>query len=93
MTDQKKGHVMELKHYMRPSAVAKDKELITEQVRIGSATFKFLERMESRRKNQECMLTLDMRGKVPYECKSYVHRNRVFWMDDVSCGMFLNGLK
>jgi len=38
------------------------------------------------------MLTLDMRGKVPYECKSHVYRNRVFWMDDISFSIFLRGL-
>jgi hypothetical protein len=84
---------IEIKHYKRVSANSKNKELITEKVHVGSATFKFLERMESRRRKQECLLTLDMRGKVPEECKKYIHKNKTFWMDDASYKIFVEGLK
>ncbi len=67
--------------------------MVTKRARLGSATVEFLRRMEERRINQECMLTLDMRGKVAYECSSYQYRNRTFWMDDISYGIFLRGLE
>ena len=83
----------ELKHYMRPSSSAQQKELVVEKVQAGSSTARFLERMEERRRKRECMLVVDMRGKTPYECRSYAYRNRVFWLDDPSYRTFLRGLK
>ncbi len=83
----------EIKHYMRRDARARDKELVTEKVEIGSATYTFLQRMEERRLSQECMLRLDMRGKVPHECHRYVYRNREFWLDQISHEMFSKGLR
>lgn len=83
----------ELKHFIRADAHAKQREIVVEQVKAGSASFEFLKKMESRRKKHECVRSIDMRGKVPYECKSYIHKNQVFWMDDISYGIFLKGLK
>ena len=83
----------ELKHYIRANSRATERELIVERVSTGSASFDFLKKMEARRKKHICVRTIDMRGKVPYECKSYVHKNQVFWMDDISYGIFLKGLR
>jgi len=83
----------EIKHYMRPDNRSRDKELVTERVEIGSATHTFLQRMEERRLSQECMLRLDMRGKVPHECRRYQYRDREFWLDQVSYEMFARGLR
>lgn len=93
MSDQNSESMMEIKHYIRPDARARNKELVTERVQHGSMTFEFLQRMERRRVRQECQLNLDMRGKVPYECKRYTYRNRVFWMDDLTYEMFSASLR
>jgi len=83
---------VELKHFIRANSHAVNRELVVEHVTSGSASFKFLKRMEERRKKQECVRAIDMRGRVPYECKSYVHNNQVFWMDDISYNIFQKGL-
>lgn len=93
MSDRKSSGFGEIKHYMRPDARARDKRMVTEKVTEGSPTFEFLQRMEVRRTKQACLLGVDMRGKVPLECNSYHYRNRVFWMDEISYGMFLRSLK
>lgn len=93
MSEQNSEPVGEIKHYIRPDARARDKELVTERVQHGSMTFQFLQRMERRRLQQECQLNVDMRGKVPYECRRYTYRNRVFWMDDLTYELFINGLR
>lgn len=93
MSEQNSEPVTEVKHFIRPDARARDKELVTERVQHGSPTFQFLQRMERRRLQQECQLNVDMRGKVPYECRRYTYRNRVFWMDDLSYEMFAQGLR
>jgi len=93
MTKKTSQSVTELKHFIRANSSASDREIIVEQVKTGSASFHFLKKMEDRRKEQECVRMIDMRGRVPYECKSYVHKNQVFWMDDISYKIFLKGLK
>ena len=93
MSEQKSESITEIKHYIRPDARARSKELVTERVQQGSMTFDFLQRMERRRVQQECQLSVDMRGKVPYECKRYNYRNRAFWMDDLTYELFANGLR
>ncbi len=93
MSDPNSEHVGEIKHYIRPDARARDKELVIERIQHGSPTFQFLQRMEYRRLQQECQLNVDMRGKVPYECKRYNYRNRVFWMDELTYETFINGLR
>lgn len=85
--------ITELRHYIRANAKATDHEIIIEKVKTGSASFQFLKKMEKRRKQQECVRSIDMRGRVPYECKSHVHKNQVFWMDDISYEIFRNGLE
>ena len=91
--NKKSTATTELKHFIRADSRAKKREIVVEQVKAGSASFEFLKKMESRRKKHECVRGIDMRGKVPYECKSYIHKNQVFWMDDISYGIFLKGLK
>ncbi len=93
MTNKPSADTTELRHYIRANKNASEREIIVEEVRAGSASFDFLKKMENRRKRHECVRTVDMRGKVPYECKSYVHKNQVFWMDDISYSIFLKGLK
>jgi len=89
---KKPNQITELKHYIRANMKTDEREIIVEQVQAGSASFKFLKRMEEGRKYQECVRTIDMRGKVPYECKSYVHKNQVFWMDDISYNIYKKGM-
>jgi hypothetical protein len=93
MSNKSTPATTELRHYIRANKNAAKREIIVEEVRVGSSSFDFLKKMENRRKKHECVRTVDMRGKVPYECKSYVHKNQVFWMDDISYGIFLRGLK
>lgn len=93
MSEQNSESVTEVKHFIRPDARAREKQLVTERVQQGSMTFEFLQRMERRRLQQECQLNVDMRGKVPYECRRYNYRNRVFWMDDLTYEMFKEGLR
>lgn len=84
---------IELKHFIRANSHAVKREMVVEHVTAGSTSFKFLQRMEERRKKQECVRSIDMRGRVPYECKSHIHNNQVFWMDDISFRIFQKGLK
>ncbi len=93
MSKKSTSTTTELKHFIRTDTRAAQRELVVEQVKAGSASFDFLKKMEARRKKHECVRTIDMRGKVPYECKSYIHKNQVFWMDDISCSIFFKGLK
>jgi len=93
MNKKSPSSTTELKHFIRTDTRATQREIVIEQVKAGSASFDFLKKMEARRKKHECVRMVDMRGKVPYECKSYVHKNQVFWMDDISCGIFFKGLK
>ncbi|HED17595.1 MAG TPA: hypothetical protein ENI64_12380, partial [Gammaproteobacteria bacterium] len=65
----KEHNVATLKHYMRTDQNARSKHLVIEHVVSGSHTFEFLDRMKTRRRKQECVMNVDMRGKVPYECK------------------------
>lgn len=57
-----------------------------------SATAVFLERMEAARLKRECILILDMRGKVPGVCQKYLHKGREFYLDDISHSLFQKGL-
>lgn len=82
-----------VKHYRRVSANAAEKELVTEQVIAGSETASFLDKMEAKRILRPCFETIDMRGKVPGECRKYLLNNRIFFMDDVSYGLYQQGLK
>ncbi len=73
-----------------------DKEQTTSVVKgsnIGPETVRFLQRMEAKRAQRECLRTLDMRGKVPGECKSYFYRGRLMWLDSISFDIFRRGLK
>lgn len=89
----KKQKLTTLKHYMRTNQNARRKDLVTEHVVQGSPTFEFLDRMRTRRRKQECVMNLDLRGKVPYECKSVKYRNREFWLDDISHKNFKSGIQ
>jgi len=91
-TQEKKTETLEIKHYKRSHAGASSKELVTEQVEIGSATFAFIQRMEEKRLEKECFRMLDMRGKVKDECKAHIFNGQTLWLDDVSCKLFFEGL-
>jgi len=93
MSKKSTSSTTELKHFIRTDTRASQREIVVERVKAGSASFEFLKKMEARRKKHECVRMIDMRGKVAYECKSYIHKNQVFWMDDISLGIFLKGLK
>lgn len=82
-----------IKHYRRAHAGARDKELIAERVADGSETAQFLRKMEAQRIRRPCFETIDMRGKVPGECRKYLINNRVFWLDDASYALYQQGLK
>ncbi len=88
-----KQTVTTLKHYKRENQNSREKGLVTEHVVKGSPTFEFLDRMSIRRRKQECVMNLDLRGKVPYDCKPVNYRDRQFWLDDISSETFTQGLK
>lgn len=91
-TEDKKSEPLEIKHYKRSHAGASSKELVTEQVEIGSATFAFIQRMEEKRLEKECFRMLDMRGKVKDECKPHIFNGQTLWLDEVSRKLFFEGL-
>ncbi len=84
---------IKVRHYRRSSVYAGEKELIIETVNDGSETARFLEKMEYRRLERPCYLTLDMRGRVPGECRRHVLNNRIFHLDDTSYGIYQRGLR
>ncbi len=81
-----------VKHYRSAYAGAREKELIVEKVTEGSETGRFLNKMEEMRIRKPCFETIDMRGKVPGECQRYMLNNREFYLDDVSYGLYQDGL-
>lgn len=82
-----------VKHYRSAYAGAREKELITEKVAEGSETGRFLHKMEEKRIRKPCFETIDMRGKVPGECQRYLLHNREFYLDDISHGIYQEGIK
>lgn len=84
---------LQIKHYKRSHAGAASKELITEQVETGSATFSFIQRMKAQQLRKECFRVLDMRTKVDSECRAHNFRGRTFWLDDISYKLFVEGLE
>ena len=81
-----------VKHYRRAHAGAQEKELVVEKVTVGSETGRFLNKMEEMRIRKPCFETIDMRGKVRGECQRYMLNNREFYLDDVSYGLYQDGL-
>lgn len=84
---------IEVKHFKRTHKGGSEKVLITERVTEDSETAQFLQQLEVKRLTRACQLTLDMRGKVPGECRSYLINNKVFYLDDISLGILNKGLK
>lgn len=82
-----------VKHYRRVSAGAREKELVVEKVALGSETGRFLDKMEEKRIRKPCFERIDMRGKVAGECERYMLHNREFYLDDISYGLYQEGLK
>jgi len=81
-----------VKHYRRAHAGAQEKELVVEKVTVGSETGRFLNKMEEMRIRKPCFETIDMRGKVRGECQRSMLNNREFYLDDVSYGLYQDGL-
>lgn len=84
---------IEVKHYKRTHKGGSEKTLVVERVTDDSETAQFLQQLEVKRLTRACQLTLDMRGKVPGECRSYLINNKVFYLDDISLAILNKGLK
>lgn len=84
---------LEIKHFRSVSRGDREKSLVTELVEDGSETHQFLQKMEEARKKRECLLTVDMRGKVAGLCQRYQHKDRVFFLDDVSKNILERGME
>lgn len=82
-----------LRHYMSRSKNAQHKEMIEQVIREGTSAHHFLEKLEQRRKSQECYRNIDLRGQVKGVCRSYLYRNRLMWMDDKSYAQFRSALE
>ena len=83
---------IKVNHYKSLRPGAGEKTLVTEVVTTDSETGRFLEKMERKRLLRPCFETIDMRGKVPGECRRYLLNNRVFYLDDVSYGIYQKGV-
>jgi c-di-GMP-binding flagellar brake protein YcgR len=84
---------IEVKHYKRTHKGEREKSLVIERVTSDSETAQFLQQLEVKRLTRACQLTLDMRGKVPGACRSYLINNKVFYLDDISLAILNKGLK
>jgi len=84
---------IEVKHFKRAHKGEREKSLVTERVTSDSETAQFLQQLEVKRLTRACQLTLDMRGKVPGACRSYLINNKVFYLDDISLAILNKGLK
>lgn len=84
---------IEVKHYKRTHKGGSEKTLVIERVSDDSETALFLQQLELKRLTRACQLTLDMRGKVQSECRSYLINNKVFYLDDISLAILNKGLK
>ncbi len=77
-----------ISHYK--SVGRRGKQLVEEDVKAGSDTARFLERMEQRRLSTPCHITIDMRGKVPGECEPYEFDKLVHYLDEQCVEIFEN---
>jgi|GEM_PF-2656431 len=59
---------------------------------MSKPTSDFLRQMEARRRQKPSPRSVDMRGKVPGECRCHEHNGRQFWLDDISYAIFKRGL-
>ncbi len=84
---------IEVKHFKRTHKGEREKSLVIERVTSDSETAQFLQQLEAKRLTRACQLTIDMRGKVPGACRSYLINNKVFYLDDISLAMLHKGLK
>lgn len=82
-----------VKHFRRASVGSNEKQLITEIVVCGSATGRFLQRLEESRLTRPCFQTIDMRGRVAGDCRPYAFNDRIHYFDDISFQMFEQGLR
>jgi hypothetical protein len=64
------------------------KTLVKEEVKAGSDTARFLERMEQRRLSTPCHIAIDMRGKVEDTCEAYEFQGLVHYMDEKCIDIF-----
>lgn len=64
------------------------KQLVDEEVKSGSDTARFLERMEQRRLATKCQLAIDMRGKVADKCEVYKYKGLTHYMDEKCINIF-----
>ncbi|NVJ49729.1 MAG: PilZ domain-containing protein [Gammaproteobacteria bacterium] len=64
------------------------KQLVEEDVKAGSDTAKFLERMEQRRLASPCYIAIDMRGKVEQPCKPYQFEGLTHYLDKQCISIF-----
>ncbi|NVJ59453.1 MAG: PilZ domain-containing protein [Gammaproteobacteria bacterium] len=64
------------------------KQLVNEEVKSGSDTARFLERMEQRRLAAKCQIAIDMRGKVADKCEAYYFEGLTHYMDEKCIDIF-----
>ncbi|MCO7225719.1 PilZ domain-containing protein [Pleionea sp. CnH1-48] len=83
MADNEKNII---RHYK--STGRSGKQIVDEEVKEGSDTAHFLARMELRRLSMACNITMDMRGKVPGECKIFEYEGYAHYLDDKCIEIF-----
>ncbi|WMS86646.1 PilZ domain-containing protein [Pleionea litopenaei] len=64
------------------------KQLVEEDVKAGSDTARFLERMEQRRLATPCYIAIDMRGKVEDSCRAYTFEGLTHHLDQKCINLF-----
>ncbi len=82
-----------VKHYLCSEETGNQKKLVAEIVEGGSETFDFMIRVERSRRSAECDEIIDMRGKVPLECKKVMYDSKEFWLDNLSKEILNKNLK
>lgn len=91
MTKPPENYTAKLKHFKSATRFS-GQQLVVEYVQEGSESDKFLKKMEFKRRSQITNRMIDMRGKVPGECRAYKHKNRLHFMDDKCIHIFEKSL-
>jgi hypothetical protein len=84
---------LEINHFKRASATDIENSLVSEIIVDGTATARFLKRMETVRLGKECNRFINMTGKASGPITEYKHQGQSHYLDQQSLAVFKQGLK
>jgi len=82
-----------IQHFIGKNFASADKDLITETVKEGSESARFLKNLGRSSKEKPCFKIIDMRNKAPGPYRSVKYKGITFYLDDYSYLIYDQGLK